>query len=290
MMNDPQEPKRHPLEEQPRQRHPLEEGPPQRTPQQEPQGPRPRLKMPIARPVVTYALLALNIGIYLLGLSPVTGQQFFSQGASSTYAVLVQGEYYRLFTAMFLHASIPHILFNMYALYIIGTSLEPVFGNMRFAIIYLIGGLSGSVLSVVMGSPDPRLSAASVGASGAVFAIFGAEMVYLYRHRELLGARGQAQFRNLLFLLGLNFFIGIASGLEGARVRIDNWAHLGGLIGGLVLTWFVGPVFRVVQDPQNPVQFFADDLNPVERKYWLVSVYLVGLVVILGVVTVLVRQ
>ena len=290
MMNDPQEPNRHPLEEQPaRKRHPLEEGPPQRPAQQGSQGPRARIKMPIVRPLVTYALLAVNIGVYLLGLSS-TGQQFILQGSSSTYDVLVQGEYYRLFTAMFLHASIPHILFNMYALYIIGTSLEPVFGNIRFAIIYLLGGLTGSILSVIMGSPDPSLSVGSVGASGAVFAIFGAEMIYLYRHREIMGARGQAQFRNLLFLLGLNFFIGIASGLDGARVRIDNWAHLGGLIGGLILTWFIGPVFRVMQDPQNPSQFFADDLNPAERKYWLVSVYLIVLVGVLGVVTFLVRQ
>ncbi|MBZ0296466.1 MAG: rhomboid family intramembrane serine protease, partial [Anaerolineae bacterium] len=154
----------------------------------------------------------------------------------------------------------------------------------------LLGGLTGSILSVIMGSPDPSLSVGSVGASGAVFAIFGAEMIYLYRHREIMGARGQAQFRNLLFLLGLNFFIGIASGLDGARVRIDNWAHLGGLIGGLILTWFIGPVFRVMQDPQNPSQFFADDLNPAERKYWLVSVYLIVLVGVLGVVTFLVRQ
>src|SRR5690606_30425031 len=117
---------------------------------------------------------------------------------SRAHEVLVQGQYHRLFTAMFLHAGLLHIFFNMYALYLFGSILEPLFGHLRFIIIYLLGGLTGSVLSVVLGDPNPPFAqmvfaGASVGASGAVFAIFGAEMVFIYRHRALLGERGRAQ-------------------------------------------------------------------------------------------------
>ncbi len=294
MFNPPPDPDNKALEEAPqRKRHPLEERPQPPSvppePGQEPPRRQGMLRMPIVQPTVTFVLLAVNLLIFLLGfVMPEIGQMLFARGASRAFEVLVEGEYYRLFTAMFLHAGLAHIFFNMYALYILGSSLEPVFGHVRFGIIYLFGGLAGSVLSVVMGLPD-LMGAASVGASGAVFAIFGAQMIYLYRHREIMGERGRAQFRNLLFLLALNFFIGIASGAEGARVRIDNWAHLGGLAGGLLLTWVVGPYYHVTQDPQQPERFFADDLNPVERKYWFVSVFLIGLVAVLAIASFIAR-
>jgi rhomboid protease GluP len=268
----------------PRRRHPLEEEParPAAPPPPDPAQPPVRLRMAIVPPLVTYALVALNVLIFVLGLLlPEVGLALREQGASSTRDVLVHGQYYRLFTAMFLHASLPHIFFNAYALYIIGTMLEPVFGHVRFVLIYLLGGLAGSVLSVIMGNPN--VVAYSVGASGAVFAIFGAEMIYLYRHREMMGERGQAQFRSLLMLLVINFFIGIASSFEGARVRIDNWAHLGGLLGGLALTWFVGPFYRLTRDPANPRQIYADDTNPLENRYGIAVLFLLALVGILAV-------
>lgn len=294
MFNEPPEDKQHPLEgPPPRRRHPLEGDPappPQRPPETDQPRPQVTVRMSIVPPYVTYAMAAINVAIFIIGmLLPDIGEVFFREGASRTYEVLVQGEFYRLFTAMFLHASIAHIFFNAYALYIIGTMLEPVFGHGRFLMIYLLGGLGGSVLSVIMGSPDPRMSAFSVGASGAVFAIFGAEMIYLYRHRQMLGERGMAQFRNLLFLLGINFFIGIASTAEGARVRIDNWAHLGGLIGGLVLTWLIGPFYRVTQDPAQPMRFYADDTNTLEGKYWAPTLYVLVLIAVLAIVAFLVR-
>ena len=287
MFNQPPDSDKHPLEEKPRRKlHPLEEPPP---PTPEPREPRRqvKLKIPIVKPLATYVLLAANIAIYVLGFL-VPSLDLLPWGATSVRTVLESGEYYRLIAAMFLHASPQHIFFNMSALYFIGTALEPIFGNIRFAIIYLMGGLAGSILSVGM-SALTGSNAASVGASGAVFAIFGAEMIYLYRHRAMLGQRGQDQFRNLLFLLGVNFLIGIVSTVEGAGVRIDNWAHLGGLLGGLFLTWMAGPIFIVQQDPQKPDQFTADDLNPVENKYWVVSAFLIGLVAALTILTLIVR-
>lgn len=279
MFNNPQDP--HPLEQAPRKRHPLEEGPPEVSEQMERQGPRITLQDPVVPPLVTYFMVAVNVLIFALGLAiPALGAQFFALGVSSPREVLIEGEYYRLFTAMFLHGGLLHIFFNAYALYIIGSSIEPVFGHTRFTIIYMLGGLAGSVLSVITG--DPRINIGSVGASGAVFALFGAEMIFLYRNRAILGERGRAQFRNLLFLLVINFFIGISSSFEGARVRIDNWGHLGGLLGGLALTWVIGPVLKLRAHPLMRELVSARDANPFEgNRYGAVLGFAVLLAIIL---------
>jgi rhomboid protease GluP len=280
MLNDPQPPKRNP--------HPLEQQPQPQTSEDQPARPQIRLRMPIVQPTATYVLIAINIIVFVIGmLSPRMEAQLFNEGASRPLQVLIQGEYYRLFTAMFLHANLLHIFFNGYALYIVGRSLEPLFGHARFTIIYLLGGLGGSVLSVILG--DLSANVGSVGASGAVFAIFGAEMVYLYRHREILGARGKAQFRNMLVLIAMNFFIGLASTAPGTNVRIDNWAHLGGLIGGLILTWFIGPRLVLRWNPLTPETTTAEDTNPLNQKYWAVSLYGIGLIAILAVATLVAR-
>ncbi len=280
MLNDPQ-----------RNRHPLEEGP--HPPQQDDDKPGEQ-RVPVVfrvqpvQPIVTYMLLAINLVVFIAGmLSADLQQTLFEYGVSAPREVLLEGDYYRLITAMFLHGGLAHIFFNAYALFVIGSSLERLFGHARFAVIYLLGGISGSILSVIMS--DLSVNVGSVGASGAVFAIFGAEMVYLYRHRTLMGARGAAQLRNLLFLLALNFFIGIASGTPGARVRIDNWAHLGGLLGGLALTWLIGPRFIAQPHPAVPGALVADDVHPLSGKYWAVSLYLIALVAVLAVVTLVVR-
>ncbi|MBZ0300314.1 MAG: rhomboid family intramembrane serine protease [Anaerolineae bacterium] len=284
MLNDPQPPEK--------RRHPLEEAP-QRPPEMRPDQPaRPRVtvRMPLVPPRATYILMAINIVVFAVGmLSPALDQQMFVQGASRSYEVLVLGEYHRLFTAMFLHGGIMHIFFNMYALYIIGRGIEPVFGSVRLTIIYLLGGLAGSILSVVLGDPSPISGVASVGASGAVFALFGAEMIYLYRHRTLMGARATSQLRSLLMLLGINLFIGLASWFGDSGIRIDNWAHMGGLAGGLILTWLLGPIFTTTRDPLQPHLVVAEDTNPLAKNYWLVSLYVIALVAVLMVFSFMAR-
>jgi rhomboid protease GluP len=291
MLNDPQPPDRRHMAEPP-QRHPLEDGPssPSQPPRDDPEKPPLTLRMRLAQTRVTYVLMAINLAVFVIGLlSPSIDRTLFVQGASRSYEVLVLGQYSRLFTAMFLHGSLAHIFFNMYALYIIGRGIEPVFGSGRFALIYLLGGLAGSVLSVVMGNPSPIEGVPSVGASGAVFALFGAEMIYLYRHRKLLGARATDQLRSLLMLLGINLFIGIASWLGSTGVRIDNWAHMGGLAGGLVLTWLIGPVFSAQIDPAQPYRLIAVDSNPLQKNYGLVSLYGIALIAILAVFSFMLR-
>jgi rhomboid protease GluP len=275
----------------PRRPHPLEQGPEPPPPPEDPDEPRRNrvmLHIPVVRPYLTYALIAINVAIAFLVffvLSPAQQQEVYTWGASNQRAVLEFGEYHRLLTAMFLHGSLPHILFNMYALWIIGQMVEGFFGHVRFALVYFLGGLGGSVLSVLLNPP----AVTSVGASGAVFAIFGAEMVYLYQHRKLLGQAAKMQLRQLLIIAGINFGYGILTTLNPGGVNIDNWGHVGGLIGGLTLTWLIGPIFIVRRHPSHHGALAAEDINPLERRTQPVLIYISALLAILIVATLLAR-
>jgi membrane associated rhomboid family serine protease len=279
MLNDPPPEKRrvHPLEKPPQQVPPNpDETPPQ--PQRHPV----TLHIPSVRPTVTYALLAINIGIFVIRvLSPALDQELFLWGANNQMDVLLNGEFYRLFTSMFLHASIYdgvggfalqnslHLIFNAYILYQVGSSVERLFGHVRFAIIYLLGGLAGSVASAVLG--DPR--SYSVGASGAVFAILGAELIYLYQHRKLLGAGGRIQMRSVVTFMLINFAFGFLTTLGRGAIRVDNWAHLGGAVGGAALAWFIAPLYIVRRHPERPNALLGEDINPLKNRYWAVSLF-----------------
>jgi rhomboid protease GluP len=235
-------------------------------------------------------LVAINVIVFAIrALSPSLDTQFYQLGASNPQAVLVNGEYYRLLTAMFLHASVYgfngtlvlsnalHLILNMYILYSVGPQLESLFGHARFLIIYLAGGLLGSVFSAAFSD----FNVSSVGASGAVFAIIGAEFVYLYRHRALLGPRADAQMRSLVMWGIINFAYGALTSVAGTRVRIDNWGHLGGLVGGLVLAWFLAPIFVPKRSLEAPQTLVAEDTNPLERRWPVVLLYVALLIVIL---------
>lgn len=271
MMNEPPENSRRP--------HPLEVKP--KPPQQpvEPQNQQMMLHIPVVKPYATYILIAINLAIYLIFgmLLPEVYDEFVRYGANQQTRVLTQGEYHRLLTAMFLHGGFAHVIFNMYALYAIGSQIESLFGHVRFLLIYFLGGIAGSILSVMFNDPFTF----SVGASGAVFAIFGAEMVYLYHHRKLLGAQGRAALQNLLWIAVLNFGIGIFSSLSSEGVTIDNWGHAGGLIGGLILAWYISPILIPKRDPTRPDVFVAADINPLKNRYTVISLYLAGLIVLL---------
>ncbi len=272
----------HPLE-----RRPLPPAPPDPS---TPARPRIRVELPTVTPLVTYALIAINVAVFLLrALSPEIDEDIYLWGANIP-SLVVSGEYYRLLTSMFLHASIYgfrgdfafsnsiHILFNMFVLYGVGRQIEPVFGHARFALIYLLGGLMGSVFSAVFREGG----GGSVGASGAVFAVIGAELIYLYRHRELLGAAAQAQMRSLLVWGFLNLALGALGSTFGSGMRIDNWGHLGGLAGGLALAWLIAPIFQPRPSPREPTALIAEDANPLSRRVWVLFAYALVLIAILA--------
>lgn len=179
-----------------------------------------------AVPVVTYSLIGLCVLAYLAELSSwrvISDFMMVGQAALPGGKVVgvAEGEWYRLFTTMFLHQrggsfGVTHILFNMWALWAIGPALERVLGRWRFLALYLLSGLGGSVLLYLV---DPGNSA--VGASGAIFGLFGAYFV--------IGRRLGGQVGPIVFLLVINLVITFS-------VPNISWeGHVGGLVTGAVL-------------------------------------------------------
>ena len=140
------------------------------------------------------------------------------------------GDYYRLLTAAFLHANIAHLIFNMYALWIIGMQLESFIGRWRYLVVYLFSAITGSLLSVII-TPD----AVSVGASGAIFGLLGALLYFGYHYRVYLGTVIKSQ---IIPLIVINLLLGFM--VPG----IDNAAHIGGLIGGALIMIGVGVKYK----------------------------------------------
>lgn len=277
MLNEPSPDRRvHPLERQPTPPPPPDDN-----------SPRPRqqvtLHIPTVQPTVTYAILIAIIGVFVVrALSPDLDRQLFLWGANHQPEVLNGGEFYRLLTSMFLHASIYnpftgglmfanslHLIFNAYILYYSGTYVERLFGHARFAIIYLLGGLTGSIASAILGGPNVY----SVGASGAVFAVLGAQFIYLYKHRKLLGDQGRRQMQSLIWMGLINLLFGALTSLGTGPVRVDNWAHIGGAVGGLALAWLISPLFIVRRHPVIPTELVAEDINPLKNRVRALSLY-----------------
>jgi membrane associated rhomboid family serine protease len=144
------------------------------------------------------------------------------------------GEYWRLFTVTLVHAEPPfgylHLFFNMYALYLAGPLVERLYGRPLFGLFYVLCALGGSVGSFVFGSDVP-----SVGASGAIFGLFGLILAAARVHNPILDRQGRALVGQLGTLILINLFIGFASGF------VDNAAHIGGLVSGMWLGFVVPP-------------------------------------------------
>lgn len=209
-------------------------------------------------PFVTYALIIINVAIFVIRyLSPELGEAVLLWGYGSSELILEHGEFYRLFTMMFLHFNEVHILFNAIALYYIGSNIERLFGHVRYLLIYILGGLAGSIVPLFISNSG------GLGASGAVFAIWGAEAVFLYHHRQIFGAAGRARLQNSLMLMLVNFLAGFSANalatVADSGVRIGNSAHFGGLIGGAILTYFIGTRLQVrrktdVEEGEIPIE------------------------------------
>ncbi|PJF36899.1 MAG: hypothetical protein CUN49_03105 [Candidatus Thermofonsia Clade 1 bacterium] len=234
------------------------------------------LNLPNRRPLLTYALLTLIVGIFVVQVAYnqvnfPRGEPITAWGALNYARVVFLGEHYRLFTAMFLHANEAHLFFNGLALWIFGRSVEATFGALRFALIYFLGGLTGSLASLFF------TRGLSVGASGAIFAILGAEMVFLYKNRELLGNAAREQLRSLIVLALLNFGLGLFTQVASTAVSIDNWAHGGGFLGGIVLTWFIGAQYRLVPDARLLFGARLVDERRLSKTWYFAALYAIGL-------------
>jgi membrane associated rhomboid family serine protease len=173
----------------------------------------------------TTALLAVNVAVFafslLLSLGGGRGDVLVRLGAMVPVLV-VEGQYWRLVTATFLHANLVHLLLNALGLAIFGNLVESVFGSARMLAVYLVTGFVASAVSFAFGSPGTI----AVGASGAIFGLLGTWLAYNLRRRQLSLARSNVQ--GALLLIGLNLAIGFS--VPG----IDNLAHVGGLVAGVL--------------------------------------------------------
>ena len=183
-------------------------------------------------PLVTYALLVVNLLVF--GAAQRAGaaddpEVLLDYGAMFS-PLIADGQYWRLFTAMFLHADVPHILFNGLGLLLFGSLVERTYGHLRFAVIYVIAGLAGSVLSFGMNS-----IAIGAGASGAIFGVLGALGAFFAVQRNTIGKRAWINLAAVAVMAGISLGYGLVT------PRIDNWAHLGGLIGGAAMGLALSP-------------------------------------------------
>ena len=176
-------------------------------------------------PVITYILVAINVVIYIFGAFFTNYDTFIEYFCIHGPSVRA-GQYYRLLTGIFIHSGITHIAFNCYALYVLGSQLESFFGKWKFTIIYLFSGLIGALFSMTFGG-----NYASVGASGAIFGLMGSMLYFGYHYRVYLGNVVKSQ---ILPIIITNLIIGFL--IPG----IDNYAHIGGLIGGALITIALG--------------------------------------------------
>jgi len=207
-------------------------------PQAPPQPRRAAVSMPQVSPTVTYILMGIIIFVFSLqalslsiNINGIDLPAFYGDKVNS---LIAQGQVWRLFTPIFLHASLLHVGFNLYALYVLGPGLERFYGHKRFLALFILSGFAGNVMSFLFST------APSLGASTAIFGLIGAEGVFLYQNREILGETARQGLRNVIVIALINLFIGFAPGSN-----IDNWGHIGGLLGGALFAWFAGPLLKV---------------------------------------------
>lgn len=180
------------------------------------------------RPIITPILIGINILAFILSILiakwDLNAQNLFLLGGNYGPAVKA-GEVWRIITSAFLHGSVLHIVLNMYALNIIGPQIEGFFGKMKYLFIYLVSAATGSLLSILFSD------AVSVGASGAIFGLLGALVYFGFHYRVYLDNVLRSQIIPLIIMnLGIGFIFS----------NIDNAAHIGGLIGGVLAAKAVG--------------------------------------------------
>ena len=192
------------------------------------------------KPIFTYIIMGLCLIMFIVSNFGYNTGLLVALGAN--YGPLVKnGEIYRLVACMFLHGGIMHFGLNMYSLFIVGPRVEDFFGKWKFLLIYFLSGICGSLLSVGM-NPD----VVSIGASGAIFGLFGALVYFGYTYRGYIGAMIRSQIVPIVIY---NLFLGFI--IPG----IDMWGHVGGLIGGLLAANMLGTIDNKKYNISNIILF-----------------------------------
>ena len=190
----------------------------------------------LRRAPAVIVLISLNVAAFLFELLQQDGnepQMLHRLGALEPYAVVVNGEYWRLFTALFLHYDIVHLLFNLFALYVLGPPLERAIGSLRFCVCYLISGLGSSAGVVALTVAGLVHAAQLIGASGCVMGIVGAWAGFLLRHRHAPDAR--RRLGNILLIVVIQIVFDLST------PQVSMSAHLCGLVTGFVVGLVIAP-------------------------------------------------
>jgi membrane associated rhomboid family serine protease len=229
------------------------------------QPPMPRAS---GRPLVTWALLVVNLVVWLAATAAGGSEdrQVLLDYGAMFGPLIADGQYWRLFTAMFLHVGIAHLAFNGFGLFVFGYLVEGAYGHARFLLVYVLAGLSGSVASYLLNS-----IAVGAGASGAVFGVLGALTAFFAAQRRVLGPTAARSMMGLLVLVGIHLVYGFIN------PGIDNIAHLGGFVGGVALGLALAPSYTVVTSPFG-VSFVQRDSTVLAGRWWVVPVAVAVLV------------
>ena len=204
------------------------------------------------KPFVTLIILGIIGLVYLYSLVSDSNILVYNFGVYRDF--IREGEIYRLLTGTLIHIDFVHLLCNCYALYIVGGMVEGYYGKEKFAIIYLVSALTGSLLSIAMSSGF------SIGASGAIFGLFGSLLYFGYHYRVYFGS---VIIGKIMPIVIINLAIGFM--ISG----IDNFAHIGGLIGGFLISKALGI---------NSKDKKSDKINGI-----IMTILYVGFLVILGI-------
>ena len=179
-------------------------------------------------PIITKILITINIVIFILQL--VLGWDIVANFGANYAPFVKSGKFYVLFTSMFIHGNLIHLLFNMYALYIIGPQVESFYGKIKYLAIYFGSGILGALLSDIF-----LQNSISVGASGAIFGLLSSIVYFGYHYRAYLDTVIRSQIMPLIIF---NIFLGIVI------PNIDTFCHIGGLIGGVLVSMACGIKYK----------------------------------------------
>ena len=176
---------------------------------------------------VCLAMVIINIAVFavLEIIGDTTNARFMVDHGAVYTPLVLEGQYWRLLSAMFLHFGFEHLAYNMFSLFFLGDILESIVGPVRFFVIYMLGGIAGNAVSLFM-SMQSGTNKAAAGASGAIFAVMGAFFYIAIRNRKSFGRDGMRR-------LGLMVVLMIMQGLVDKGV--DQSAHMGGMAAGFLL-------------------------------------------------------
>jgi rhomboid protease GluP len=205
---------------------------------------------------LTYSIIGINVVIYIISsllshnIADMDMKVLASMGALFGPYVVFKGEWWRLFTSIFLHAGMMHILMNMFSLYLIGRGLEMYFEKKAYILIYVFSGLLGAMASLYM---HPQ--SLGIGASGAIFGIFGALAGFFLANKDKIESQSKAFMKDFAIVLGINLVLGLS------MPSIDVSAHIGGLVIGFIGGFIVSKNSKFI---------------------WIYSVLMIGLMLLVG--------